>query len=124
MPFGPSVDRAHSGEEALRAAFAELRGSADFIVIDGPGLSSVDLAPLSELAEIAVFVVDARRTTRAQARAAHARLNPFDDRFVGCVLDGDGRRAERLEGDQDTDGPTSPRRPEPSSVGTADDGRG
>jgi Mrp family chromosome partitioning ATPase/capsular polysaccharide biosynthesis protein len=121
MPFGLAVEQTPAGEEALRAVFEEVRGHADFVVVDGPGLSSVDLAPLSELAEIGLFVVDARRTTRAQARGAHTRLNPFDDRFVGCVLDGDGGRAERLEDDRDTAASAASPRHTPSSVGAPED---
>ncbi|MDQ6851594.1 MAG: hypothetical protein M3070_16975 [Actinomycetota bacterium] len=84
-------------EPELRRILRQLRALADTVVIDAPAALGAQIGGLGELAEMIVLVADARHTTRAQVRAATGRLAQYDNRFLGCVLDGYGRRAERVE---------------------------
>ena len=70
----------------LPAAYSRMyRGSS-------PMLDSSDVSVLAELADMVLFVADARHSTRAQVRAALQELDPVRDKVIGCVLDNVGRR--------------------------------
>ncbi len=78
---------------ALRTVLGEIRSQADFVVIDAPPLlASPDITPLAHLAEMVLFVADARKTTRAHGRAAIREAGDAADKLVGCVLYNVGRR--------------------------------
>jgi succinoglycan biosynthesis transport protein ExoP len=78
------------------AAFAnvlgQLRGQADFLVIDAPPvLASADTAALAELGALILLVADEKTSTRAEVRAAVKELTHVRDDLIGCVLDNVGR---------------------------------
>src|SRR5205807_1270579 len=77
----------------LRTVLGDIRSQADFVVIDAPPLlASPDITPLAHLAEMVLFVGDARKTTRAHAQAAVREAGEAADKLVGCVLYNVGRR--------------------------------
>jgi polysaccharide biosynthesis transport protein len=77
----------------LQAVLGELRGHADFVVIDAPPvLATPDTASLAHLAEMILLVGDARKSTRAQLRAALHEIADMTDQLIGCVLYNVGRR--------------------------------
>jgi polysaccharide biosynthesis transport protein len=91
---GPPLD---TGAVLQRPAFRTMLGvltdRADFVVITAPPvLASADAQILADLADMTLVVADARRSTRAQVRAAMRELAPVHDKIVGCVLTGVGRR--------------------------------
>lgn len=78
---------------ALRTVLGELRSQADFVVIDAPPLlASPDITPLAHLAEMILFVGDARKTTRAHGQAAMREAGDAAGKLVGWVLCNVGRR--------------------------------
>ena len=78
---------------ALRTVLSELRGQADFVVIDAPPLlANPDFHPLVRLAETVLLVGDARRSTRAHLQAALREAGSAVDKLIGCVLYNVGRR--------------------------------
>jgi hypothetical protein len=78
---------------AFCTLLSALEDRADFVVLVAPPiLASADAGLLADLAEITLLVADARRSTRAQVRAAMRELMPTRDHTVGCVLTGAGRR--------------------------------
>jgi polysaccharide biosynthesis transport protein len=98
LSAGPSVPDpgAMVMSPALPRLLGELRGRADFVVIDAPPvLASADTEALAQLSDLILLVADARLSTRAQVRAAMYRLGPSADDLVVCVLDNVGR-ARRL----------------------------
>jgi succinoglycan biosynthesis transport protein ExoP len=80
-----------------RRVLEQLGATAEFVVIDGPAAFDANIGGLSELTDMIVLVADARRTTRAEVRAAMVRLEQYDERILGWVLDGSGRRVQRIE---------------------------
>jgi Mrp family chromosome partitioning ATPase len=81
---------------AFRNLVDELRGEAEFVVIDAPPvLASADTAALAELGAMILLVADARGSTRAEVRNAMRELGHVHDEVIGCVLDNVGR-ARRL----------------------------
>lgn len=77
----------------LGEVIRQLCTEADFVVIDAPAaLAGSDIATLLEVADMVLMVGDARRTTRAQVRAAASQLDHVRDKLVGCVLVSFGRR--------------------------------
>jgi capsular exopolysaccharide synthesis family protein len=81
---------------AFRNLVDELRGEAEFVVIDAPPvLASADTAALAELGAMILLVADARASTRAEVRNAMRELGHVHDEVIGCVLDNVGR-ARRL----------------------------
>jgi succinoglycan biosynthesis transport protein ExoP len=98
LPGGPVVPGASTATQlvAFRQLLAQLRSRADFVVIDAPPvLASADTGALAELGAMILLVGDARRSTRAEVRAATQELRRVGDDLAGCVLDNIGR-ARRL----------------------------
>jgi capsular exopolysaccharide synthesis family protein len=78
---------------ALRTVVGEMRARADFVIIDAPPvLATPDAGPLGDLTEMILLVADARRSTRAQLRAAVGEMRRADSKVVGWALDNVGRR--------------------------------
>jgi capsular exopolysaccharide synthesis family protein len=78
---------------ALRTVLDELRGDADFVIIDAPPLlATPDTAPLAHLAEMILLVGDARKSTRAHLQAALREVDDTAGKLVGSVLYNVGRR--------------------------------
>jgi capsular exopolysaccharide synthesis family protein len=81
---------------AFRNLLDELRGEADFVVIDAPPvLAGADTAALAEIGAMILLVADGRASTRAEVRNAMRDLGHVHDDVIGCVLDNVGR-ARRL----------------------------
>jgi succinoglycan biosynthesis transport protein ExoP len=77
---------------ALRTVLSELRGHADFVIIDAPPvLATPDTEPLAHHAEMILLVGDARRSTRAHLQATMQELREVDGELIGCVLYDVGR---------------------------------
>jgi len=84
---------------ALRQVIGQLRGSAEFVIIDAPpALAGADTGALAELAEMVLLVGDARRTTRRQASATVEQVKHVSARVIGCVIDNFGRRTRSTGG--------------------------
>jgi tyrosine-protein kinase len=83
----------------LREVLDELRSGGDFVVVDAPPvLAGADAGALAELAPMILLVSDARRSRRAQVRAAVHELGHVREKVIGCVLSENGwlRRLPRL----------------------------
>jgi len=81
----------------LRKALDELRGMADFVVIDAPPMSAgPDTGVLTEFAEMILLVVDAQRSTGAEVGTI-AHQPEVREKLIGCVLDNVGRRRRLSE---------------------------
>ena len=77
----------------LGEVIRQLCAQADFVVIDAPAvLAGSDIATMLEVTDMALMVGDARRTTRAQVRAATNRLAHVGQKLIGCALVNHGRR--------------------------------
>ncbi|QXG74981.1 polysaccharide biosynthesis tyrosine autokinase [Modestobacter sp. L9-4] len=75
------------GSPAMASVLAELEATHDVVVLDtAPLLPVTDGVVLSRLASGTLMVVDAHRTSRAQAGAALQSLATVDSRVVGVVL--------------------------------------
>ncbi len=95
LPAGPlpADPSAVLQRPALRTVVGELRAQADFVIIDAPPLlATPDVGPLGELTEMILLVGDARRSTRAQVRAAVGEMRRAEGKVAGWVLDNVGRR--------------------------------
>lgn len=78
---------------AVPPLLAKLRERADFVIIDGPALlAGADAGALAELAEMVLFVADARASTRRQVRAAVDQIDHLRAKLIGGVLGNSGRR--------------------------------
>jgi polysaccharide biosynthesis transport protein len=77
---------------ALPRLLGQLRGRADFLVIDAPPvLATADTEALAELSHMILLVADARISRRAQVRAASQQLGAARDEPIYCVFDNVGR---------------------------------
>jgi polysaccharide biosynthesis transport protein len=104
---------------ALQKALDELRGTADFVVIDAPPvLAGPDIDILAELVEMILLVADARRSTGAQVRSV-ARQAQVREKVIGCVLDNVGRRRRLSKSIHRERTPDTALRPQPRTT-TAD----
>jgi capsular exopolysaccharide synthesis family protein len=75
------------------ALIAQLRDRADYVLIDAPPvLASADVSALTGLAGLTLLTADARRSRRAQVRAAMGELEQAGAGPLCCVLTGVGRR--------------------------------
>lgn len=87
--IGTALHSARLGEIVQR-----LSAAADIVVIDAPAaLAGSDIATMVDVVDMVLLVGDARRTTRAQVRAASARLAHVRQKLIGCVLVNYGRRS-------------------------------
>jgi succinoglycan biosynthesis transport protein ExoP len=81
---------------ALPRLLGQLRGRAEFVVIDAPPvLATADTEALAELSQMILFVADARLSTRTQVRAATYQLGTARNDPILCVFDNVGQ-AHRL----------------------------
>jgi hypothetical protein len=86
--IGTALHPSRLGEVVRR-----LSEAADIVVIDAPAtLAGSDIATMVEVVDMVLLVGDARRTTRAQVRAAAGRLAHVRQKLIGCVLANFGRR--------------------------------
>jgi succinoglycan biosynthesis transport protein ExoP len=77
---------------ALPRLLGQLRGRAEFVVIDAPPvLATADTEALAELSHMILFVADARLSTRSQVRAATHQLGTARNDPILCVFDNVGR---------------------------------
>jgi len=77
---------------ALPRLLGQLRGRADFVVIDAPPvLATADTEALAELSHMILLVADARISSRAQVRAATQQLGAARENRISCVFDNVGR---------------------------------
>jgi polysaccharide biosynthesis transport protein len=97
LPPGAVTDSAGWPGHAWLAVLNEISSQADVLVIEAPSLlTSSDVLPLADGAEVTLLIADARTSTRAQVRAAARELKQERVRIAGCVLLSVGRR-RRLE---------------------------
>ena len=81
---------------ALQTVLNALRQSADIVVVEAPPvLAGAEARVLTDLVEMVLLVVDSRRSTRSQARAAVRQLEQVREKLVGCALVNVGRRRRR-----------------------------
>lgn len=86
--IGNALHPSRLGEVVRRLCTA-----ADIVLIDAPAaLAGSDIATMVEVVDMVLLVGDARRTTRAQVRAASGRLAHVRQILIGCVLVNYGRR--------------------------------
>jgi succinoglycan biosynthesis transport protein ExoP len=86
--IGTALHPSRLGEVVRR-----LSAVADIVVIDAPAaLAGSDIATMVEVVDMVLLVGDARRTTRAQVRAATGRLAHVRQKLIGCLLVNYGRR--------------------------------
>ncbi|MGH2677992.1 MAG: P-loop NTPase, partial [Actinomycetota bacterium] len=81
----------HQGEllppEVLRERLAEVRGEADFVLIDSPPVIEVaDALSVATLADAVLLVADGQQTLRSSVREARRLLDHVDAPVVGAIL--------------------------------------
>ena len=77
---------------ALPRLLGQLRGRAEFVVIDAPPvLATADTEALAELSHMILFVADAQLSTRTHVRAATHQLGTARNDPILCVFDNVGR---------------------------------
>jgi succinoglycan biosynthesis transport protein ExoP len=94
LPAGPPSDDPSSvlQSAAFRKLLTKLRSEADVVLVDAPPvLAGADTPALAELGGMILLVADARRSTRAEVRAATHDLGPARNTLIGCVLANLGR---------------------------------
>jgi Mrp family chromosome partitioning ATPase len=92
-PGQASPDPAALQGPAWRAAVAELRRLADFVVVEAPPLlTASDIWPLADLADMILVLADDRASARAQVTAAARELENARGKLIGWMLAGVGRR--------------------------------
>jgi capsular exopolysaccharide synthesis family protein len=75
------------GSDMMKNVLEELRGAADFILIDGPPvLALADAITLAPLADGVLFIADAENTSRSAVSHARAQLDQVNARVIGTVL--------------------------------------
>jgi capsular exopolysaccharide synthesis family protein len=89
LTSGPSV--LDPGElvagQAMPDVLAELRKSADVVLVDSPGLlATADVASLASIVDGLIFVVDARVASRRALRQSRESLDLLPCHLVGIVL--------------------------------------
>jgi capsular exopolysaccharide synthesis family protein len=99
LPAGPvSGDPAAVPQSrALPGVLDAIRHQADLLIVDAPPiLAGPDTGVLAELADMVLLVVDARRSTRTDVRAAAQQMEQVHGVLEGCVLVNAGRRRHVL----------------------------
>lgn len=77
---------------ALPRLLGQLRGRAEFVVIDAPPvLATADTEALAELSQMILLVADARLSTRTQVRTATHQLGTACNDPILCVFDNVGQ---------------------------------
>ncbi len=104
----------------LREVLDELHSGGDFVVIEAPPvLAGADAGALAELAPMILLVSGARRSRRAQVRAAVHELGHVREKVIGCVLSENGW-FRRLPRPPLASGTASEEAPEHAAVPLAD----
>lgn len=89
----------------LRAVMDGIRGWADLVIIDAPGvLTSPDCSVLAELADMVLLTADTRNSSRASTREAARELELVRPELDGCVLAEAVRRVPAARWRQPGDG--------------------
>ncbi len=89
LPSGPIPGNPAEllGSEAMRKLIAELRGAADFILIDvAPILAVADGMTLAPMVDSVLFIADAAQATGGGIQQARSQLDQVNARVVGAVL--------------------------------------
>jgi succinoglycan biosynthesis transport protein ExoP len=89
LPSGPIPGNPAEllGSEAMRKLIAELRGAADFILIDvAPILAVADGMTLAPMVDSVLFIADAAQATGGSIQQARSQLDQVNARVVGAVL--------------------------------------
>jgi non-specific protein-tyrosine kinase len=89
LPSGPIPGNPAEllGSEAMRKLIAELRGAADFILIDvAPILAVADGMTLAPMVDSVLFIADAGQATGGGIQQARSQLDQVNARVVGAVL--------------------------------------
>jgi len=101
QPVGPSPDTVRLlssgpipgnpaellGSEAMTELLRELRGLADFVLIDSaPVLAVADAMIVARACDAVILVADASKTRYGAVRQARAQLDQVDARVIGSVL--------------------------------------
>jgi capsular exopolysaccharide synthesis family protein len=75
------------GSEAMSRLIVQLRGAADFIIIDAaPVLPVADALALASFADGVLFVADSEKTGRGAIVHAREQLEQVNANIIGCVL--------------------------------------
>jgi Mrp family chromosome partitioning ATPase len=73
--------------QTLRDILTQLRAQAEYIVIEAPSTSnSADAQSLASFADVAIVVVELRRTTHGEVLDAADQLRRITTSMVGCVV--------------------------------------
>jgi succinoglycan biosynthesis transport protein ExoP len=91
LPSGPIPARPAEilGSELMGELLSDLRGVADFIIIDtAPVLAVSDALALAPLADGILFVADAESTSRGAVAHAREQLDQVGGEILGAVLNG------------------------------------
>jgi len=89
LPSGPIPGNPAEllGSEAMRKLIAELRGAADFILIDvAPILAVADAMTLAPMVDSVLFIADAAQATGGGIQQARSQLDQVNALVVGAVL--------------------------------------
>ncbi|MDQ5873800.1 MAG: polysaccharide biosynthesis tyrosine autokinase [Actinomycetota bacterium] len=89
LPSGPIPGNPAEllGSEAMRKLIAELRGAADFVLIDvAPILAVADGMTLAPMVDSVLFIADAAQATGGGIQQARSQLDQVNARVVGAVL--------------------------------------
>jgi polysaccharide biosynthesis transport protein len=89
LPSGPVPGNPAEllGSDAMGSLLRELREASDFVLIDAaPVLPVADAMTLTPVVDAALFVADARRTTRGAIEQARHQLDQVNARVIGTVL--------------------------------------
>jgi capsular exopolysaccharide synthesis family protein len=75
------------GSDLMKEILEEIRGAADFILLDGPPvLALADAITLAPLADGVLFIADAENTSRSAVSHARSQLDQVNARIIGTVL--------------------------------------
>jgi capsular exopolysaccharide synthesis family protein len=87
------------GSEAMKHLLADLRGLADFVLVDSPPLLAVsDSGVLAPMTDGVLFVADARRANRSAIEQARYELQLLGAPIIGVVLNNFDPRRFRTYG--------------------------
>jgi polysaccharide biosynthesis transport protein len=89
LPSGPIPGNPAEllGSEAMRKLISELRGAADFVLIDvAPILAVADAMTLAPMVDSVLFIADAHQATGGGIQQARSQLDQVNARVVGAVL--------------------------------------
>ena len=98
----PTVSPKYSEKESFQPFVHQMRRNADFVIFDTPAVSSQStVLSCTTSVDGCLFVVEAGRTTRADARGAREQLKTDRASVVGVLFNHTDRRTSWIE--QDTE---------------------